>query len=210
MAKAVIKKAAKKKTSQKKATKQAATEAIPSRQTDGIISIVENKGLKTKEKVVLISDSLLNNKASIDELVETAASQKEVIKGTLIEAIEFASKSKPELINKKVFEYVVQSLKDNAPRVKWEAARVISNTAHLFPKLLKEAVVNLLANTEHSGTVVRWSAATALSKIISLNTPLNKELIPAAEAILKREQDTAIKEIYEKTVKKAKNFASLT
>ena len=204
MAKAATKKATKKIAPSKTVTKQSATETIATQPPDSIITIAENKGLKAKEKVVQISSLVLNNKVFIDELVQTAASQKDVVKGTLIEAMEFASKEKPELINEKAFEFVIQSLKEDAPRVKWEAAKVISNTAHLFPKLLKKAITNLLANTEDSGTVVRWSAATALSKIINLNTPLNKELIPAAEAILKWEQDNAIKKIYEKALKKSR------
>jgi hypothetical protein len=77
--------------------------------------------------------------------------------------MEFASKTNPGIINDKGFEFAIESLKSDAPRVKWESAKVIANTAHLFPKMLNKAVGNLLINTEHSGTVVRWSAAGALS-----------------------------------------------
>ena len=80
---------------------------------------------------------------------------------------------------------------------------MIANTAHLFPRLLKKAVANLLDNTEYSGTVVRWSAAGALSKIIQCKTGINKDLIPAIEAIEKREDDNAIKKIYLQGLKKA-------
>ncbi len=179
-------------------------ETISSTQEDTIIAIVQNKSIKTKEKVVLLSGLLLDKKITIEELVEKAKSQKDVNKATLIEAMEYASKTNPELINDKAFAFAVQSLKEDAPRVKWEAARVISNTANLFPKQLNKAVVNLLDNTEHSGTVVRWSAATALSKIILLNTPLNKELIPTAAAIIQREEDNAVKKIYQQALKKNK------
>ena len=46
--------------------------------------------------------------------------------------------------------------------------------------------------------------ATALSKIIHLNLPLNKELIPVAEAIIQREKDNAVKKIYQQALKKIK------
>jgi len=177
---------------------------ISSGQEAILIAIVENKAAKAKENVVLLSGLLLDEKVTIDEFVEAARSQKGSMKATLIEAIEFASKTNPEIVNEGAFQLAIQSLKDEAPRVKWETAKVISNTCHMFPKLLKTAVINLLDNTEHSGTVVRWSAATALSKIMQLNTSLNKELISTVEAIIQREEDNAIKKIYLQALKKIK------
>ncbi len=102
---------------------------------DSIISIVENKAIKAKEKTVLVSGLLLDHKVTIDELVEMAKSQKDVIKATLIEAMEYAFKNNPEVINDKAFEFTILSLKEDAPRVKWEAAKVISNTAHTMERL---------------------------------------------------------------------------
>ena len=212
MAKTLIKKANKKMFSQKQEPKQKAKGSLSKikdptveynapYKENSIIAIVENKATKAKAKTVLVSGLLLDHKVTIDELVQMAKSQKDPIKATLIEAMEYASKTNPEIINDKAFEFAIQTLKEDAPRVKWEAAKVISNAAHLFPKLLKKAIVNILANTEHNGTVVRWSAATALSKIILLNTALNKELIPAAEAIIEWEQDNAIKKIYQQALK---------
>ena len=191
----------------KSSIKKSATNKVNTifpRQQDTIIAIVDNKATKAKEKVMLLSDLLLNKKVTIDELVEKAKSQKDTIKATLIEAMEYASKTNAEIVNEKAFDFAIQSLKEDAPRIKWEAARVISNTAQLFPKLLNKAVVNLLVNTEHNGSVARWSAATALSKIISLNTPLNNELIPSADAIIQREEDNAVKKIYQQAIKKTK------
>ena len=173
-------------------------------QQDTISAIVSNKATKGKEKVMFLSDLLLNKKITIDELVEKAKSQKDTIKATLIEAVEYASKANAEIVNEKAFDFAIQSLKEAAPRIKWEGAKIISNTAQLFPKLLNKAVVNLLVNTEHNGSVVRWSAATALSKIISLDTPLNNELIPTVEAIIQREEDNAVKKIYLLALKRTK------
>jgi len=213
MAKTLIKKANKKMLSQKQEPKQKAKGSLSEikdptgihnapYKENSIIDIVANKATKAKEKTVLVSGLLLDHKISIDELVQMAKSQKDTIKATLIEAMEYASKTNPEIINDKAFEFAIQTLKEDVPRIKWEAAKVIRNAAHLHSKLLKKAVVNLLANTEHNGTVVRWSAATALSKIILLNTALNKELIPAAEAIIEWEQDNAIKKIYQQALKR--------
>lgn len=94
-------------------------------------------------------------------------------------------------MNEDIFKYAIQSLSDDPSRVKWESAKVITNTAPLFTKLLSKAVGNILVNTQHEGNVVRWSAAHAVSKIMLCNTPINKELVPAVEVIVKRETDNA-------------------
>jgi HEAT repeat protein len=79
---------------------------------------------------------------------------------------------------------------------------VIGNIAPLYPGKLKEAISNLLINTEHPGTVVRWSAAFALGEIVKMNTTLNKDLVPAIESICKREEKNSIRKIYLAALKK--------
>jgi hypothetical protein len=51
--------------------------------------------------------------------------------------------------------------------------------------------------------VVRWSAAMALGEIIKFKTTVNKNLIPAVDGILKREEKNSIKKIYLAALKKA-------
>jgi HEAT repeat protein len=170
---------------------------------NSIDEVLDDKSLKAKQKVVLISELLINRRISIEQLIASAKNKNDTSKATVLEAMEFASKTKAEIINSKAFEFVIDSLKSDAPRVKWESAKVMANTAHLFLGLLKKAIPGLLDNTDHSGNVVRWSAASALSKIIQCKTELNRELIPAIEAIEKREKDTAIKKIYQQGLKKA-------
>ena len=168
-----------------------------------IDEILKDKSIRAKEKVSTISQLLLNRKISVQQLIDLAKTENDTNKATIIESMEYASKTKADIINDKGFEFAIKSLESDAPRIKWESAKVIANTAHLFPKLLKKAVTNLLDNTEHPGTVVRWSAAGALSKIIQCKTGVNKELIPAMEVIEKREQDNAIKKIYQQGLEKA-------
>ena len=168
-----------------------------------IQEILNDKIITAKEKVSSISQLLLDGKVSVQHLISSAKNETDTNKASIIESMEYASKMKADIINEQGFEFAIESLKSNAPRIKWESARVIANSAHLFPKILKKAVVNLLANTEHSGNVVRWSAAKALSRIIQCKTNLNKELIPTIEAIEKREEDKAIKKIYQQGLNKA-------
>lgn len=164
-------------------------------------ALLNDKTLKPKEKTDSIAQDVLSKKIHIADIISASSAMKEPAKATCIEAIEFATKEYPELADEECLKFVVASLKDKAPRIKWESARVIMNIAHLFPKELNDAVVNLLENTTHNGTVVRWSAASALSEILSLKTPLNKILLPAIESLIISEEKNSIKKIYLAAIK---------
>lgn len=169
-----------------------------------IQEIIKSKEIKGKEKTEIISKGLLDNVYPIAELLEYARSAKAPEKACCIESIEYATKIKPEIASVDVFEFVCEALSDKAPRVKWESARVIGNTARLFPSKLDVAINKLLINSEDAGTVVRWSAAFALGEILKLKTEYNKNLIPAFEAIIEREEKNSIRKIYMEAIKKSK------
>jgi hypothetical protein len=157
--------------------------------------------LKAKGKAEAISRMLITGEVNIAEVLAAAETAKGSARGTCIEAIEFATKTKPAIATLECLEFLTETLLDKAPRVRWESARTIANIAHLYPDKLDAAVCNLLINSEFPGTVVRWSAALALGEIIKLQTNLNKDLIPAAQAIIAREPDNAIKKIYQAALK---------
>jgi HEAT repeat protein len=147
---------------------------------------------------------LTNKELQPGELLAFAEKQKPTDKATCIEALEYATKINPDLADENVLDFVTKALKDKAPRIKWESAKVIGNIAHLFPTKLNKAIANLLTNSEYDGTVVRWAAAFALGEILKLKTKHNKDLLPAIEAISEREQDNAIKKKYLDAIKKTK------
>lgn len=169
-----------------------------------IAALLNDKAIKAKEKTELLSKLVLDGKVTADSLLELAGTAKDPIKATCIEALEYATKQKPALINEKNFGFVTAALTEKAPRIKWESAKVIGNTAHLFPANLDQAIKNLLDNSEHDGTVVRWSAAFALGEILKLKTKHNSDLLPALEAISNREEKNSIKKIYLDAIKKSK------
>ena len=169
------------------------------------LEILKDKNLKPKQKIEIISQFLLNNSLRTNELIEIANGLKEVDKANCIEAMEYASQKNPLIIDSFTFDFLIQCLSSKTPRIKWESARVIANTAHQFPEKLEMATVSLLGNTEHEGTVVRWSAATALAQIIRLKTSLNSELFTALEVIIEKEEKNSIKKIYTAAIKKAIN-----
>jgi hypothetical protein len=163
--------------------------------------LLADKQLKAKDKVELISKLLLDKKISIDELLNIAKLSKDPERANCIEAIEFATKIKPGISSTACFDFVTENLLGKAPRIKWESAKVIGNIAHLYPNKLDGAIKNLLTNSEYPGTVVRWSAAFALGEIVKLKTKRNKDLIPAIESIIKREEKNSIRNIYLEALK---------
>ena len=169
-----------------------------------IQKFLNNKEVKAKEKTIALSQLLLDGKLIIDELIDFAQTCKDPAKATCIEAIEFATKTEPEIATLACLNFLSQTLAEKAPRIKWESAKVIGNIAHLYPAKLAEPIKNLLINTEHSGTVVRWSAAFALAQIIKIKSSFNKDLIPAIESVCKHEEKNSIRKIYMQALKKEK------
>lgn len=169
-----------------------------------ITELLNDKTKKIKVKTETISKWLLDGSMPVYELIAFAEKAKDSEKATCIEAIEYATKQNTKIADENVFAFVIKMLKDKAPRVKWESARVIGNIAYLFPAKLGKAISNLLANSEYDGTVVRWAAAYALGEILKLKTKHNKNLLPAIEIICEREKDNAIKKKYFDAIKKAK------
>jgi len=149
--------------------------------------------LTAKQKALALSKWLQADADGAERLVAFAKKARDVDKATCLEAFEHATRASAELGSKRVFEFAVASLAEGAPRVKWEAAKVVANIAHRHTRLLGKVIPGLLANAAHEGTVVRWSAARALGEILKLRTSHNARLIPEAAALCSKERDNAIR-----------------
>jgi HEAT repeat protein len=169
-----------------------------------LTELLKDKDLKAKAKVETISEWLLSGQLTESDWCLATAAAKEADKANCIEAMEFATQKQPDILSKDGFALVSETLTAKAPRVKWESAKVIGNTARLFTNQLDTALKNLLDNAHHEGTVVRWSAAFALGEIVKLKLPLNTDLIPALEAISAAEEKNSIRKIYQSAFKKVK------
>ncbi len=169
-----------------------------------IIEILNDRQFKPAQKTEILSKMLLSGEINLEQLIAFARESKDPVKATCVEAIEYATKTNPALATPDCLDFATACLSAKAPRIKWEAARLLGNISHLFPARLDVAIKNLLINTEYPGTVVRWSAAFALRHIIKLKTVQNKDLIPAAEAIIEREEKNSIRKIYLDALKKSK------
>lgn len=169
-----------------------------------IDELFEDKTIKPKEKTEALSKLLTEGFVTTDELLDYADKQRDSSKATCIEALEYATKKNPEIADETVMAFVTGTLTAKAPRIKWESAKVTGNIAHRFPGMLEAAIRNLLENTEHEGTVVRWSAAYALGEIIKAKTEHNTYLLPAIGQICEKEEKNSIRKIYLDAIKKSK------
>ncbi|HYG49905.1 MAG TPA: hypothetical protein VD905_03335 [Flavobacteriales bacterium] len=170
-----------------------------------IEELLNNKALKSKEKTKTLGEWLVSKKIKVDDLIAFAKTAKDSPKATCIEALELATRKNPKLANAAVVDFVTMALADESQRVKWESAKVIGNIAPLFAGKMNKAITCLLDNSEHEGTVVRWSAAFALGEIVKTNHASSKKLIPAIENIAEHEEKNSIKKIYRDALKKVKH-----
>ncbi|MEO0093894.1 MAG: hypothetical protein ABIK67_06565 [candidate division WOR-3 bacterium] len=155
---------------------------------------------KPKQKLILLAKTLNEEKSAVNELIDCFDKVSDSEKGYLMEALEYVTKENPEF-GKYCLEFVIKHINYKAPRVKWEASRIIGNVAKKYPDKIKEAIPKLLKNTKDKGTVVRWSAAFALTEIAKSNPKLQKELLPKFSEILKKENNKGVKNIYLKALK---------
>lgn len=167
-----------------------------------IEDVFNNKEFKTKEKTKLLTDALLDEEITIEMIIDYSETAKGPIKGTCMEVFESATSKRPEISTHTMFVYAQTNLLAKAPRLKWESAKVIGNIAHLYPDQLETSINELLRLTSHKGTVVRWSAAYALSRIVILPKYSSTELVEQLKEISVAEEKASIKKIYEKSLKK--------
>lgn len=160
-----------------------------------LTALFADRLIKPKDKVEEVAKALLTKHLAVQELVAFASTAKDTVRSSCIEAIERLASIRPEAVTPVALDFCIAGLAEKAPRIKWGSAKVVGHCINLYPKKVNEAVKALLDNTEHEGTVVRWSAANALSRVMAMGLPLNRALIPAMEAIAMREQKNSIRKI---------------
>jgi HEAT repeat protein len=165
-----------------------------------IIKEILKSKKKPKEIVDLIAEALRKDKKLFNELVQCFEDGTTAEKGSCMEAVEYVTKEDPEFA-KNCFDFVIAHINDKAPRVKWEACRIIGNVAQKFTDEVKEAIPKLLENTEDKGTVVRWSAAFALTEIAKSSLGMQEKLVPEFKKILEKENNKGVRNIYLKYLK---------
>jgi len=169
---------------------------------DTVQNILQSKK-KSKEKVSLLANKVKKDKKLLDEIIEYFEVGSIAEKGNCIEVMEYVSQDEPELILP-FLGFVIEHLNDDAPKVKWETARVIGNLASKYPDETSKSIENLFLNIKDKGTVVRWSVAFALTEIAKANSKLQKELVLKFNQVMKEEDNNGVKNVYIKALKALK------
>jgi HEAT repeat protein len=164
-----------------------------------IDAILKSK-VKPKDKTARLAESLKRGETTIRELVEFFATGSASERGTCMEAFEAITRDDPQSAEG-VLDFVIARLGDKAPRVKWEASRVIANSARARPKGVTAALPALLKNTRDEGTVVRWSTAFALTEI-ALHVPETRKQLRPVMTRLARDEEGGVKKVYAQGLKK--------
>jgi HEAT repeat protein len=160
-----------------------------------------------KEKTARLAASLKGGEITVEDVVKFFATASDSERGTCMEALEVVSRDDPQSVETSL-DFVIAQLGHKAPRVKWEASRVIANSARAFPTRVTAALPALRKNTKDAGTVVRWSAAFALTEI-ALNSPqTRRELLPVMTK-LAREETGGVKKVYAEGLRKLAKLGAL-
>ena len=163
----------------------------------GILSSKE----KPKVKLEQLSNAVLSGKIAIKDLVSFYDEADKSEKGYLMESLEYTSQGKPEMVVSYV-DFVIENINfPDSPRVRWEAARVIANLAAHSADKLEKAIDPLIKNTKDEGTVVRWSAAFALSELARNLESSRAKLEKLFVKLVKEEENNGVRKHYEKYLK---------
>ena len=168
-----------------------------------LLDEIRDTNKKPKEFLVFLSEKVKKDKSLLDNFSKCLENGSPVEKGICMEVLEFVSQEKPELVIPYIDE-VITYLNYDAPRVKWEAARVVANLSQKYPEKAAKTVDKLMINTKDKGTVVRWATAFALGEIVKYNKNIQKELVKKIEDIIKKEQNSGVKNVYLKALKMIK------
>lgn len=165
-----------------------------------LLDEIRKSDKKPKELLISLSEKVKKDSSLLNDFSLCLKSGTSVEKGICMEVLEYTSQEKPELVITYIDDVIIY-LNYDAPRVKWEAARVVANLASKYPEKAKKAVDALMLNTKDKGTVVRWSAAFALGEIAKHNKSVQQDLIKKIERLVVKEQNNGVKNVYLKALK---------
>jgi len=167
-----------------------------------IKELLNNKSIKGIEKVKQLTLAISNKEALVEEIIDVCKTLKDPAIAFCMEAVEAVTNLNPEISNIEYLKFAASYVASKSNSLKRESARVIGNIAMLYPNDLDKSIKDLLNNANDEGTVVRWSAAYALSRIVIIPKYINSELFGILVEICEKEEKNSIKNIYLKAFKK--------
>jgi len=171
-----------------------------------IISLLNNKASKSLEKRTEIIEAIKIGVITIQEIQSLKDVLDDKKMAVVFEAMEAVTAKNPGMADMDWLTFARDFITSKSNDLKREASRLVGNIAHLFPDELDTAVQKLLENTNNDGTVIRWSSAYALGKIVSIPKYAKSGLFDVVSALSEQEKDNGIKNQYLSGIKKAKKF----
>lgn len=152
----------------------------------------------------MIVDGILQGNYTIEEIESVSQELKEKKIATILEAIEEISNKGLTALSLDYLEFAKKYISSKENSCKRESSRIVGNLAYKFPQAVRDCIPALLDNAKDDGTVIRWSSAYALSRIILLEEYSNTELYEELVSICDNEQENGVRNQYLKAFKKIK------
>jgi len=172
-----------------------------------ILSDSSLKGIKHRQAVI---DCLLADNSFLLEVECLLPQLKERDIAVILEAIEEVSNKKMKILGEDYLRFAERFINSESNTCKREASRIVGNLCASFPKSLEESIALLMTNTKDEGTVVRWSAAYALSRIILIPDYAMSDLYDTILSLEAEEMESGVKSQYTKALKKAAKLRATT
>ena len=171
-----------------------------------LVSVLEDVRLKKDEKRKEIINSLNNKEFTIKEIniFKNILDERDLI--IVLEAMEVVTRKNPHIADLKWLEFVEEYIIADSNNLKRESSRIVGNIAHLFPNNLKNVIEKLLVNSLDKGTVIRWSSAYALSRIIIIPVYAQSELYNTLLKIYEKEAESGVRGQYQNGLLKAEKI----
>ncbi len=168
-----------------------------------LLMMLSDKSIKAIGKRERIIKALEEKSITFKEIGDVLKETDEKGAAIIFEAIEAVTNSDAQIAEIEWLKLAVDNILSASNSIKREASRIVGNISHMFPDDLGKAIEKLLINSKDTGTVVRWSSAYALSKIILIPQYANSELYENLTEICNCEEESGVKNQYTKALKKA-------
>lgn len=166
------------------------------------MQVLGDKTLKGVARRQAAIAEIMSDDNAIAEIEANLPNINEKLLATFLEAVEEITNKKMKPLGVNYLRLAISNVSSDSNSCRREASRIVGNMASDFPTEVSDAIESLIANSKDEGTVVRWSAAYALSRIVVLQPYADSALLQRVETICQSEEDNGVRGQYEKALKK--------
>ena len=168
-----------------------------------IIELLKDKSFKGTERRQAVVNMIVAGELTVNEVAAIATTIGEKQIATALEAVEEVSNKRLCPLGAAWLQWAEPYISSENNSCRREASRIVGNMTAQYPDLFDEAIERLMKNTSDEGTVIRWAAAYALSRIVILDRYAKGDLYDRLIAVCDREEENGVKNQYLKALKKA-------